>query len=155
MHGRRNLRDGKRSCDWHTVWSGPLFAVGALVPAHMAPGAPQADQRHGVGRDFRWLGAIALRPRTARGRRLIQATCLWAPERVATEHEVRAQLSRMWGARTGDRLNIAGDPRETPSTQGVLLSGMRAPDPCWRHPCGVDVVSSWPNVVQPCCGSAI
>jgi len=91
-----------------------------------------------------------------RGRHLIQATCLWAPERVATEHEVRAQLSRMWGhasvswellrrddipyalpalpppmrrpspACIGDGLHLAGDHRETPSIQGALLSGMRA-----------------------------
>lgn len=90
------------------------------------------------------------------GRHLIQATCLWAPESVATEHDVRAQLSRMWGhasaswellrrddiphalpalpppmrrpspARIGDGLHIAGDHRETPSIQGALLSGMRA-----------------------------
>lgn len=90
------------------------------------------------------------------GRHLIQATCLWTPERVATEHEVRAQLSHLWGrasttwellrrddiphalpalpppmrrrspARMGDGLYIAGDHRETPSIQGALLSGMRA-----------------------------
>ncbi|WP_345800320.1 FAD-dependent oxidoreductase [Microbacterium sp. AZCO] len=90
------------------------------------------------------------------GRHLIQATCLWAPERVATEGEVRAQLSRLWGpasgswellrrddiphalpalpppmrrpspARIGDRLHLAGDHRETPSIQGALISGMRA-----------------------------
>jgi phytoene dehydrogenase-like protein len=103
------------------------------------------------------LAISATVPQAApRGRHLIQATCLWAPERVATEHEVRAQLSRMWGrasttwellrrddiphalpalpppmrrpspARIGDGLYIAGDHRETPSIQGALLSGMRA-----------------------------
>jgi predicted NAD/FAD-dependent oxidoreductase len=90
------------------------------------------------------------------GRHLIQATCLWAPQRVATEHEVRAQHTHLWGrassawellrrddiphalpalpppmrrrspARIGDGLYIAGDHRETPSIQGALLSGMRA-----------------------------
>ncbi|QIG39467.1 FAD-dependent oxidoreductase [Microbacterium sp. 4R-513] len=91
-----------------------------------------------------------------RGRHLIQATCLWAPDRAAPEPEVRAQLTRLWGrasaswellrrddiphalpalpppmrrpspARIGDGLHIAGDHRETPSIQGALLSGMRA-----------------------------
>ncbi len=90
------------------------------------------------------------------GRHLIQATCLWAADRVATEREVRAQLLRMWGrasaswellrrddiphalpalpppmrrsspALVGEGLHLAGDHRETPSIQGALLSGMRA-----------------------------
>lgn len=103
------------------------------------------------------LAVSATVPEAApRGRHLIQATCLWAPERVATEREVRAQLSGMWGrasttwellrrddiphalpalpppmrrpspARIGDGLYVAGDHRETPSIQGALFSGMRA-----------------------------
>jgi hypothetical protein len=75
---------------------------------------------------------------------------------VATEADVRAQLSRMWGpgsaswellrrddiphalpalpppmrrpspARIADGLYLAGDHRETPSIQGALVSGVRA-----------------------------
>lgn len=103
------------------------------------------------------LAITATAPQAAPpGRHLIQATCLWTPERVATEHDVRAQLSHLWGrasttwellrrddiphalpalpppmrrrspSRIGDGLYIAGDHRETPSIQGALLSGMRA-----------------------------
>ena len=103
------------------------------------------------------LAISATIPQAApRGRHLVQATCLWAPEQVATERDVRAQLSRLWGpasaswellrrddiphalpalpppmrrrspASIGDGLHIAGDHRETPSIQGALLSGMRA-----------------------------
>lgn len=103
------------------------------------------------------LAISATIPQAApRGRHLIQATCLWAPGHVATEQEVRAQLSRMWGpasgswqllrrddiphalpalpppmrrrspARIAEGLHLAGDHRETPSIQGALLSGLRA-----------------------------
>lgn len=90
------------------------------------------------------------------GRHLIQATCLWAQERSASESEVRAQLVRLYGrdaeswqllrrddiphalpalpppmrrpspARVGPGLHLAGDHRETPSIQGALYSGLRA-----------------------------
>ncbi|WP_442576615.1 FAD-dependent oxidoreductase [Microbacterium sp. F51-2R] len=103
------------------------------------------------------LAISATIPQAApRGRHLIQATCLRAPDRVATEADVRAQLSRMWGpgsaswellrrddiphalpalpppmrrpspARIADGLYLAGDHRETPSIQGALVSGVRA-----------------------------
>jgi phytoene dehydrogenase-like protein len=103
------------------------------------------------------LAISATIPQAApRGRHLVQATCLWAPERAATEGEVRAQLSLLYGrvsaswellrrddiphalpalpppmrrpspARIGDGLHLAGDHRETPSIQGALISGMRA-----------------------------
>jgi phytoene dehydrogenase-like protein len=103
------------------------------------------------------LAISATIPQAApRGRHLIQATCLRAPDRVAAEADVRAQLSRMWGpgsaswellrrddiphalpalpppmrrpspARIADGLYLAGDHRETPSIQGALVSGVRA-----------------------------
>lgn len=90
------------------------------------------------------------------GRHLVQATCLWAPGHAASEADVRAQLTGLYGAaaaswrllrrddiphalpalpppmrrpspaRIGPGLHLAGDHRETPSIQGALHSGLRA-----------------------------
>ncbi|WP_158864505.1 FAD-dependent oxidoreductase [Leifsonia sp. AG29] len=103
------------------------------------------------------LAVSATIPEAApRGRHLVQTTCLWARDSVASEGDVRAHLLQLYGpasaswqllrrddiphalpalppplrrsspARIGPGLHVAGDHRESPSIQGALHSGLRA-----------------------------